>query len=179
MHSVPEKLRALPGVLTAPPQRDYAACAPFPRGIPRGAITRVTAEAGLGKTEVIARFLAEQPELETAWVEERLSIYPRALAERGVALERVVFVEAGEEVAWACTQALQSGAFGALVCSSGTGLGEVWLRRIQLAAEKAGAFVLILSDHASRRGSWAVAEELELQDIRSPPPASAVKTELS
>lgn len=179
MHSVQEKLRALPGVLATPPQRDYVACAPFPRGVRRGAITRVTADAGLGKTEVIARFLATQPEMETAWVEDRLSIYPRALAERGVALEHVVFVEAGEEVAWACAQALQSGAFGALICSGAPGLGEVWLRRIQLAAEKAGAFVLLLGDHASRRGSWAVAEELELQDIRSLPPAAAVKTELS
>jgi hypothetical protein len=116
---------------------------------------------GLGKTRCAVRFLAENPEFQTAWVEDRLSVYPSALPPAGVALERVTFIEAGEQVAWAALQALESSAFQAVVIAAAREIAEVPMRRIQLAAEKAQAAVLLLTERPQKRGGWAIAIALE------------------
>src|SRR5271166_968416 len=60
-------------------------------GFPRGAIVELTRS---GKTEVMVQFLAENPQLRIAWIEEEFTIYPCAVAQRNVAPERLLFVEA-------------------------------------------------------------------------------------
>ncbi len=154
-------LRELHGILPTPPQREHAPFSRCPEGIPRGGITEIAGAPGSGKTALAVRFLAEHPELQAAWIEERLTVYPSALPLHGVELARVVFIEAGEHVAWTALQALESGAFQVVVLASAREIPEVPMRRIQLAAEKAQATVFLLSERPQRQGRWAFALELE------------------
>ena len=75
----------------------------LPEGLPRGGLVEI---AGAGKTEAVARLLAENA-LPSAWVEAEFSVFPSALLQRQVKLEEVFFIEAGKEAAWAAAAALR------------------------------------------------------------------------
>jgi hypothetical protein len=132
-------------------------------GIPRGAITEVSGRSGGGKTELVLRFLAENPEARVAWVEEELTIYPCAFPQNRVELERVLFVDApfGKKL-WTAHQILRSGACPIVVIDA-QGLSEADLRRLQLAAERADAAVILLTQEPSARGAWPIAAQLAVQ----------------
>src|SRR5689334_18183764 len=66
-------------------------------GLPKGAVVEVSGSAGGGKTEVVLRFLSENPETRVAWIEDELTIYPCAFPQNRVGLERVLFVESKPE----------------------------------------------------------------------------------
>jgi hypothetical protein len=68
--------------------------------------------------------------------------FPPALAGRGLVLERLVVVRAGEAVAWAAEQGLRSGACTAVLLWGGRWDG-VTLRRLQLAAITGGALAFL------------------------------------
>ncbi|MGZ3699773.1 MAG: hypothetical protein ACXWP5_16765 [Bdellovibrionota bacterium] len=116
MKSIPDFLRELPGVFTAnrAPSATRASL-PFTGvagGIPEGAITEISGPPGGGKTEVLLKFLSENPDTRVAWIEERFTAYPCAFVQSGVRLERVLFVEASpSEGMWAVLQCLRSQAF--------------------------------------------------------------------
>lgn len=78
-----------------------------------------------------------------------------ALAGRGLVLERLVVVRAGEATAWAAEQGLRSGACAAVLLWGGRWDG-VTLRRLQLAAATGGALAFLFR---------------ELGAIRQPSPA--------
>ena len=86
--------------------------------IPVGAITQVT---GPGKTEGLVKFVSElmknQPKLRLAWVENEISIYPCALAQRKLNLQNILFTEAHNDYVWATLQILASGLFEVVVLS--------------------------------------------------------------
>lgn len=63
-------------------------------GLPQGGIIEISGAAGGGKLEALLRFLAENPALQVAWVEEGATTYPCAFPQAGVDLERVLFVNA-------------------------------------------------------------------------------------
>ena len=73
-----------------------------------------------------------------------------ALAARGLALERLVVVSAGERRAWAAEQCLRSRACAAVLVWGGR-WDTAALRRLQLAAETGGALVFLFRDSASAR----------------------------
>jgi hypothetical protein len=191
----------------------------FPGGLPKGKLMEISGALGGGKTEVLLRFLRENPSLQVAWIEVGPShssgtvpsIYPCALSGRGVDLSRVLFVEPSNlsEALWCAQQILKSQIFGAVILSRQettpamviphttrlhftmhaplypkiqirprdsrstelrgpqTGvqasmksrvaenhLGEIELRRLQIAAEKSGAMFFLLQEKPMLAGNW-------------------------
>ena len=143
-------------------------------GIPRGAITEVSGRSGSGKTELVLKFLAENPEARVAWIEEELTIYPCAFPQNRVGLERVLFIDApfGKKL-WTAHQILRSGACPIVVIDA-QGLNEADLRRLQLAAEKTDAVVILLSQTPSERGAWPIAAQLVVDRPWTPSRESAL-----
>jgi hypothetical protein len=149
---------------------DFNSCSP-----PPGALTEISGSSGSGKTELVLKFLSENPELRVAWIEERFSVYPCAFPLNRVDLSRVFFVDpsrAGsvdsKTVLWAAHQVLQSQVFAVVVLS--VELAErdsmIVLRRLQLAAEKNRGTVILLSEESTRGASWPIS--LQLQVSRAP-----------
>lgn len=136
----------------------------IPGGIPRGALTEISGTLGSGKSEFLLKFLAENPGVPIAWIEEELTVFPTAFPQRGVGMERVLFVQAGDELAWASRQILRSGLFGIAVISAEhveENL-EVTLRRLQLDAEKSRTSVVLLTEQSGKKGKWTFALQLEV-----------------
>ncbi len=132
--------------------------------IPRGALVEVSGALGCGKTEAVLQLLSENPEVRTAWVEENLTLYPVAFQQLRARLERMLFVDASREselALWSAQQILRSEAFGILVLVAHD-LTELALRRLQLAAERVGTTVILLSDQSSHVGNWPMAMQLEV-----------------
>ena len=129
-------------------------------GIPRGALCEVSGSHGGGKSELVLRFLAENPKVRAAWIEEEFTIYPCAFFRFGVDLSRVLFSEAGAETLWAAHQILRSQLFGAVILTA-PAASELDLRRLQLAAEKAQASVILLAEEPMQEGSWPIQLQLE------------------
>jgi hypothetical protein len=130
-------------------------------GLPRAALTEISGAHGSGKTALVLRFLAENPALRTAWVEDRLTAFPTAFPLQGVGLERVLFADAGKEVLWTALQALRSQLFEVVVVSGAFSVIE--LRRLQLGAEQAHATVLLLAEEPTREGTWPILLQLEVR----------------
>lgn len=139
-------------------QKQTLSCSLVGQGIPRGAITEIT---GVGKTELAVRLIAEHPALRVAWIEEKLSIFPFALLQRGIGLDRVLFVDAGPDLAWSVLQVLKAQLFPVVVVYA-ENLDLNTLRRVQLAAETANAATLWLADEP--KNLWPVS--LQLQSYR-------------
>jgi hypothetical protein len=145
-------------------------------GLPKGAVVEVSGQAGGGKTEVVLRFLSENPDARVAWIEDELTIYPCAFPQNRVGLERVLFVESrpskghpnedagtshrSDETLWTAHQILRSQVFGVVVLRVARALDEMALRRLQLAAEKTQTTLILLTEEAARRGTWPIAVQL-------------------
>src|SRR5689334_20263017 len=84
-----EKLGQLKGTL-AP--KEFLPCDTVPTGVPRGVICEIT---GSARTEWILRLLKQHPDLITFWAEEKLSILPTAIHQRGIDLNRILIAETG------------------------------------------------------------------------------------
>lgn len=89
--------------------------------------------------------------------------YAPALAAAGIALERLVVVEARDarDTAWAAEQALRDGAAGAVLAWLDHAL-VAGLRRLQLAAEAGGALGVLYRPWAARRSASPAALRLAL-----------------
>ncbi|MCC7440006.1 MAG: hypothetical protein IT285_00135 [Bdellovibrionales bacterium] len=147
--------------------REFAHLPPQIEGVPCGAVIEVSGPAGGGKTEWVLRFLARHRELSVAWVEcsRRHTLYPVAIEQRGVAIDRVLWLESEnrEQVLWAALQALQSRLCAVVVVSAGErGLDAVELRRLQIEAERSGATALVLSEQATAGHTWPLALQLRI-----------------
>ncbi len=128
-----------------------------PSGLPRGAITEI---AGSGKTELVMQFLAENPHVKAAWIEPVLSLYPCAVLQRQVALDRMLFNEAGKEVPWVTLQLLRSQLFHIVVLDAACSDFRA-LRRFQLATEKANCGLILLSNRLQR--AWPISMQIRVQ----------------
>jgi hypothetical protein len=88
-------------------------------------------------------------ETRIAWIESKLTLFPPAVAQRGISLSRMLFVETERERNWALMQALRSKLFHFaitpvdLVPAKGS---DVFLRKLQITAERAGTTLFFLSD---------------------------------
>ena len=126
--------------------------------LPCGALVTIS---GVGKTTKAVEFLAEHSQ-SIAWIEDKLSIYPCAMLQKNVALNRVLFAEGGKHIFWTCLQILKSGLFKIVViCSSFYEAGI--LRKLQLAAEKAHTLVILLSEKPI--SSWTIALDIPIRRL--------------
>lgn len=150
-----EKLRAQIKTLGGSVSRETFSSSQVVKGLPRGAITQV---CGPGKTEFAVLFLRDHPEFNAAWIEPAVSIYPCGILQRTVSLNRILFIEAGNEVPWVVGQVLKSGLFEVIVLSTLVTDLKL-LRRFQLAAEKAHAAFILISE--IRSAAWPIALQLE------------------
>src|SRR4051812_17129647 len=62
-------------------------------GFAKGSLVEIAGSPGSGKTEVVLKLLAENPELRVAWVEEGMTVYPCAFPQHHVELKRILFVD--------------------------------------------------------------------------------------
>jgi len=126
-----------------------------------GTLTELSGAAGSGKTELLLKFLARHPELRIAWIESPFTLYPCAVIQTGVTLDRILFAEARDttEALWIAHQALRSQLFGVLVLATQIET-EIELRRLQLDAEKAQTLVFLLTLNAKQEGTWPITVQL-------------------
>jgi hypothetical protein len=149
--AVLQELRARLGVFESHFQRESFPFPGLPEGLPRGILAEIT---GRGKTESVARLLAENPALRCAWIESRFSLLPSALLQRRVALEKIFFVDAGADAPWAAATVLRAQLFPLVVYHAP--YGEVReLRRFQLLAGKGHSTMLLLGEEPAR-DAWPI-----------------------
>lgn len=169
MNSILSALKELPGLITLgaldrtpASQWEGLSFSLLEDGLPKGALIEVSGAAGSGKTEITLRFLAENPRLRVAWIESEWTAYPCAFEQHRVSLSRVLFLESGHEALWTAHQTVRSGLFGIVVIHVGdaSNHSEMALRRLQLAAERSGATVVLLTETPARRGTWPIAVQL-------------------
>jgi hypothetical protein len=131
-------------------------CSQLEGGLPRGSLIEIS---GHGRTEALVRILAEHPELPSLWIEANFQLFPPALAQRKLVLERTYFVDAGREAAWAATTVLRSQICPFLIYHAPYG-AERFLRRLQLLAERSGTIVFLLPEGKPRQ-AWPIHLSLE------------------
>jgi hypothetical protein len=137
-------------------------------GFPQGGLTVLTGPSGSGQLTVATMLLAEETRAgrPVAWVDVRGSVYPPALASRGVELSRMLMVRgAPDRALYAAEQLIASGLFGAVVASGlERQLGPAALRRLQTSTEGSRtATVLVLEPAAAAQVTHAA---LRLQLVR-------------
>src|SRR5690606_19245689 len=91
--------------------------------------------------------------------EKEIEVFPTALAQRGVQLSNMVFIESGEHSTWVLQQILQSQVF-PFVVATDISVTEKPLRKLQLFAEHSGS-TLFLSQE-DYRPSWVPMLSLEI-----------------
>lgn len=144
----------------------YFAASALPEGLRRGAITALSGAWGGGKTQLVCQILAENPQVHAAWIETTWSLYPVALAQRGVALPRLLCVQARDQKRglWAAHHALKSQVFGVVVlhCERASAIKDIELRRLQLAAEKSHSALILLSEKPLTQ-TWMLALQCHVE----------------
>jgi hypothetical protein len=125
-------------------------------GIPKGILCEIT---GSARTEWVLSFLAENDGLKIFWCEERLSILPTAIHQRGVNLKNILIAEAGTKLFQTTRKALRSKLFDCLVLPGA--IHEVkMLKALQLFARESNACVLFLSN--APQAAWAIPLQLRI-----------------
>jgi hypothetical protein len=147
-------------------------------GLQRGALHEVLVEEGddrdgSGALELLAPALARtlRPARLFAWIDCERSPYPPTLAQAGLDLARLLRVRPRDarEQAWAIDLALRSGACDVVVARIGR-VGDVALRRLQLAAEASGALALLVRPLACALQPSPAATRLEATPLPSADP---------
>lgn len=157
-HKIVELRRQI-GAIDGTAKKEVVRFSGYEAGFPKSAVVEI---AGSGKTELVAQFLSEHPELRVAWIESELSVFPLALMQRKVAMGRVLFVEGGANCLWTAQQVLQSQLFHVVVLSH-LHVDERILRKLQLATEKSEAMVLSLNANLS--SSWVSRLQIEVSRL--------------
>jgi hypothetical protein len=148
-------------------------------GLQRGALHEVLVGEGdaladgSGALELLAPALARtlRPARLLAWIDLARSPYPPTLAQAGLDLARLLLVRPRDarEQAWAIDLALRSGACDVVVARIGR-VGDVALRRLQLAAESSGALALLVRPLACAACPSPAATRLEATPLPSVDP---------
>ncbi|MEK6578314.1 MAG: hypothetical protein AABZ55_03730 [Bdellovibrionota bacterium] len=196
-----QDLTAIPGVFKgaakATPLREAYPFSQVEGGIPRGALTEISGRPGSGKTEVILSFLAENPSARIAWIEKSFNAYPCAFAQRGVGLERVLFVDSNansKEALWSAHQIIRSQIFEVVILSfqslgqTGSGVKSpsveddfdaTGLRRLQLAAEKSRVSLILLLEEPSKVTKWSLFLQLQVsRSLKSGPEMGKIEIQV-
>ena len=115
--------------------------------LPQGALVEWCGDAA---ESALCHFFRRFPETQLAWMQRKITVYPPALPERGVALKRVFFleVEASSDWAWSLQQCLRSGLFQFVVAYT-EDLPEkrqdLFLRKCQLLGERSRTTTCLVS----------------------------------
>lgn len=141
-------------------EKESVTCPGLESGLPKGAITEIS---GVGKTEFVSQFLAQHKDLKVAWIEESFSVFPVGFLQRGLNLENVLFIEAGESLVWSTLQVLKAQIFPVVVIYAEE-MNLKNLRRVQVMSERAGSVVIWLTTKV--QGHWPI--HLRLQTERTP-----------
>ena len=144
------ELRDRLGQQKAVQKREFLVCSSIPQGVPRGVICEAT---GTARTEWMISILAENPKLAVFWVEDRLSILPTALHQRGIDLTRVLMAEAGDKLFQTLRKALRSRLFDCIVLP-GVIEQVKMLKALQLFARDSNAAVFFLSK--KEKNAWTI-----------------------
>lgn len=125
-------------------------------GIPKGAITEIS---GHGKTQFVLSFLTEHKDLKVAWIEKNFSVNPFGFLQNQVELNRIVFIEANEDLEWSIYQTLRTQSLEVVVIYA-EDIPLRTLRRIQLQSEKAQAVTFWLTNKP--KDAWPVSLRLNV-----------------
>jgi hypothetical protein len=138
-------------------KRDYLNCQTVPEGVPRGVICEIV---GSARTEWILSLLKENPSLYIFWAEEKLTILPTAIHQRGIELDRILIAETGEKLFQALRKALKSKLFDCIVLP-GAIIEIKMLKALQLFARESNSCVFFLSK--TPQCAWAIPFQLEAE----------------
>ncbi len=152
-----DELRLLIGAVDGTFSREVLAFSLLAHGFTKGSVIEIV---GSGKTEFLTQFLAENKNLRVAWIEPEITIYPFAFLQRDVDLSRILFVEAENDNTWVTLQILQAQIF-QVVALSYLSFDERALRKIQLAAEKSQAIVVLLNKEKMK--SWVPSLQVRVE----------------
>jgi hypothetical protein len=148
-----EKLGQFKGV--AEP-KEFLSSTTVPGGVPRGVLCEIT---GSARTEWVLEFMKCNEALTVFWAEEKLTLLPTGLQQRGIDLNRVLLAETGSLLFQALRKALRSKLFDCVVLP-----GEIdevrMLKALQLFARESNAFVFFLSKIP--KNAWAIPFQLEV-----------------
>lgn len=114
--------------------------------LPRGAIVELL---GNGSREWLFEVFLAHADSRVAWIEPKLSLFPPAVSQRGISLSRFLFLETEKEWSWALFQALRSKLFHFAVTPVEvipTRSTDVFLRKLQIQAERSGTVLFFLSN---------------------------------
>ena len=151
-----ERLRALIGKTEGVRKKETLISTDLSSGLPRGALIEVTGDA---RTEWVVRLLSENPTADVAWVEDQLSIFPPAIQQRKMKLERIIFFETQGELNSTICTLLRSQIFTSIVIQ-GDIHDQKTLRRYQLLAEKSNSTLILISKKQS--SSWCISIQVEV-----------------
>jgi hypothetical protein len=135
--------------------------------IPRGSLVELL---GKGSREWLFQLFVTHAETRIAWLEPKLSLFPPAVAQRGVDLSRMLFLETEKEWNWALLQTLRSKLFHFavtpvdIVPKKGS---DVFLRKIQIQAERAGTTLFFLSEVGTP--FFGITHRIRIDSEGSPP----------
>jgi hypothetical protein len=124
-------------------------------GFPRGALSLLVGPEGVGRVSIAAQAVAEETAAgrAAAWVDVGGRLYPPALVERGVRLERLLLVRTPDPIkaARALEQVAASGLF-RVVAATGieAALTAVRAKKLEAAARGAGVAVLCMVERADQ-----------------------------
>lgn len=124
--------------------------------IPKGCLVEITGNA---KAEWIVRFLKENENVRVFWCEEKQSIFPTAMSQRGVNLERIVFGVFKDNLFSALRKIIQSQVFEVIVGPSS--FKEIkLLKALQLFTEKANSTLFLLAQ--THQNAWPISVQVEV-----------------
>ena len=158
-----KRLREQDGMLAGLPERQRLPFSLWPDGLPRGALVNFWGPAGSGKAQAALCF-AQQSGGRLAWLEPCLSAYPPAFVQLGISLCDVLFIETSQRLPWSLLQVLRSQLFTVTVALVSSSQSQTFsdrdYRRFQLAAERAGTTLLLLSEQPLK--SWVMSMHLRV-----------------
>lgn len=112
--------------------------------IPQASVVEVVGHA---RMEFVVNFCTEQADLTVACVEREWTLFPPAVAQRGVDITRWLMVEAGEKDLWVIEELLASDFFSVIVAPDLKLNLPLW-RRLHLECQRSGTTLFILSEEA-------------------------------
>ncbi|MCC6276318.1 MAG: hypothetical protein IT289_00225 [Oligoflexia bacterium] len=116
-------------------------------GLPKNALTAFIGPQGSGRLRLWASAMSQESGF-GAFIEKQKQLYPPALAQLGVDLQKLLIIRAHEDkkVLWSLGQILQSRAFGLIACQSPSTLKPSDVHRIASLSRSSGASVVFFFD---------------------------------
>lgn len=149
-------LRLLSGLNEVQTKEFWVAPA-FPSGVAKGIVVELLGNA---RTEWLFQFFLLHPEPFIYWCESEPQVNPLAMHQRGLALERIKFVNSKGNLQQAVRLALETGHYPFIVAPSRFDEVRIF-QRFQLLAEKTKSTVFLLGE-AKFSSAWPISLQLEI-----------------